>query len=102
MQAEFFFRNTPACVCVCVFTLVVFVQQSALTVEPGRPFVNHTLLGIRVFNRGVIVGDKVRLRWGREREREETVNKSGCSVSLYTDLCSLTKNTLFLFYNNRK
>ena len=54
---------------VCVFTLVVFVQQSALTVEPGRPFVNHTLLGIRVFNRGVIVGDKVRLRWGRERER---------------------------------
>lgn len=47
--------------CTSVFALVVFIQQSALTVEPGRPFVDHTLLGIRVFNCRVIVSDKVRL-----------------------------------------
>lgn len=58
----------------CAFTLVMFGQQSALTVKSGRPFVNHTLLGIRVFNRGVIVGDKVRLQERKKttKEREET------------------------------
>lgn len=59
--------------CVCVFALVrllMFVQQSALTVKPGRPLVNHTLLGIGVFNCGVIVSDKVRLQ-EREEEREK-------------------------------
>lgn len=55
---------------VCLFTLVVFVQQAALTVEPGRPFVDHTLLGIRVFDGGVIVSDKVRLN---ERNRGKTL-----------------------------
>lgn len=58
-------------VCVCVFPLVMFVQRSALTVEPSRPFVNHTLLRIGVFNSGVIVGYKVRLWKGQKRTREK-------------------------------
>lgn len=70
-----------ACVFVSLylFLCVVFVRQSALTVEPGRPFVNHTLLGVGVFNRGVIVGDKVRLR---EREREERTKERGDTVNM--------------------
>lgn len=84
----------------------MFAQQSALTVKPGRPFVNHTLLGIGVFNCGVIVSDEVRLQVRKNRTKEKTVNMPGvytlCQVetqavsqlhtyciqySLYTNLC---------------
>lgn len=86
------------CLCVCVFTLVVFVQQSALTVKPGRPFVNHALLGIGVFNCGVIVSDKVRLQ---TREREETVSMSGlCNyVRLRHKLCPNYVLTAYSIHN---
>ena len=68
------------CVSVYIFTLVMFVQQSALTVKPGRSFVDHTLLGIGVFNCGVIVSDKVRLqeRKNRTREREKRRETRKC------------------------
>lgn len=76
--------------CVCVFTRVVFVQQSALTVEPGRSFVNHTLLSIGVFNCGVIVGDKVRL--------QETKKK--LSVSGVCTLCHVETQAVSQLYTN--
>lgn len=68
----------------CEFTLVMFVQQSALTVEPGCPFVNDTLLGIGVLNCGVIVSDKVRLqeRKKRTKEEEESVSMTGVYTSV--------------------
>lgn len=47
-----------AAVCVYVYSFI-FVGDGALTVEPGSPFVNNALLGIGVFDRWVIVGDKI-------------------------------------------
>lgn len=62
----------------CVFvsavfgsTLAVFVYKGALTVESGCPLVDHTLLGVGVFDGGVIVGHKVRLREKRKRTKGE-------------------------------
>lgn len=68
------YKYLRVCFCVCVCTLVMFVQQSTLTVKPGRPFVNHTLLGIGVFNCGVIVSDEVRLQERKKRDKRERRN----------------------------
>lgn len=51
------------------FTLAVFVYKGALTVESGCSLVDHTLLGVGVFDGGVIVGYEVRLREKRERTK---------------------------------
>lgn len=62
----------------------VFVLQSALTVKPGRPFVNHTLLCVGVFNCGIIVGDKVRLQRRKSRtKRGKKGNLSMCVIHNY-------------------
>lgn len=59
------------------FTLAVFVYEGALTVESGCPLVDHTLLGVGVFDGGIIVGYKVRLREKRKR------TKGGETVSMF-------------------